>query len=211
MSGLSLKTQNIPALAALTALQLVAVALLNRMPFNTGQLAPLQDAGRAMLAIGVVAVWLSHLLPADGKNALVFFRLKNALPGHRFIRFAENDPRVDGQVLKARITDYQSILSDPKAQNSCWYREFYRPVADHEEVASAHKSYLLYRDAAAVSLFSGLIFLLGKLLSVQWMLGINLGSIWIFAAAAAGFLIAAGNAGRRLVTTAVAVSLAHEK
>lgn len=81
-----------------------------------------------MLAISVLAGWLSHLMPADLKNALVFIRWRNVLPGHRFIQLAEKDTRIDIDLFKERVTDYESLKSDNKNQNSYWYREFYRPV-----------------------------------------------------------------------------------
>ena len=208
MGGISLKAQNILPLTTLTAIQFLAVLLVNNKSLNVDQLASLQESGGVMLTIGALAGWLSYLLPADLKNALVFLRWKNALPGHRFLQLAENDTRIDVQALRAKVVNYDSLVSDHKAQNSYWYREFYRPVANQDEVASTHKSYLLYRDAAAVSLLCAVIFVLAKLLLAEFMAGIGVGSILVFGAAVLGFIAAAGNLGRRLVTTAVAVSFA---
>lgn len=206
MGGISLKAQNILPLTTLTAIQLLAVLLLNHKFVDIDQLTSIQESGGAMLTIGALAGWLSYLLPADLKNALVFLRWKNALPGHRFLQLAESDTRIDAEALRTKVVNYESLISDHKAQNSYWYREFYRPVANQDEVASTHKSYLLYRDAAAVSLLCAMIFILAKLLLSQLMTSIGLSSVWVFVIGVIGFSVAAGNSGRRLVTTAVAIS-----
>ena len=211
MGGISLKAQNILPLTTLTAIQLLAVLVVNQKSLDIDQLASLQESGGAMLTIGALAGWLSYLLPADLKNALVFLRWKNALPGHRFLQLAESDTRIDAKALREKVANYKSLISDHKAQNSYWYREFYRPVANQDEVASTHKSYLLYRDAAAVSLLCTFIFLLAKLLLAELMAGIGVASVLVFVAAALGFVVAASNLGRRLVTTAVAISTASKK
>ncbi|WP_445354268.1 hypothetical protein ACJJI5_12965 [Microbulbifer sp. EKSA008] len=208
MAGLSPKTQNTAPLALLVLLQLLVVYCLNTASFDINLLTSIKEAGGVMLAIGVLASWLSYLLPTGLKNTLVFLRLRNVLPGHRFIQLVEADPRIDAQLLKEKVPDCESLSSDHKGQNSYWYREFYRPVADQHEVASTHKSYLLYRDAATVSLLCAAIFVLAKLLLTESMSAFELTSGTVFPLAALGFALAAGNAGRRLVTTAVAISMA---
>lgn len=207
MAGLSLKAKNIAPLSVLVVIQLIAVTMVNRHTFDVSLLDILKDTGGAMLAISVLAGWLSHLMPADLKNALVFLRWRNVLPGHRFIQLAEKDARIDIDLFKTRVVDYESLKSDNKNQNSYWYREFYRPVTNHDEVASTHKSYLLYRDAAAVSLISAIILVLAKLLIDIQMAQIGFDSVCVFGVAIIGFIVAARNAGQRMITTAIAVSL----
>ncbi|WP_444922170.1 hypothetical protein ACJJID_07545 [Microbulbifer sp. CnH-101-G] len=208
MASLSLKTQNSAPLALLVLLQLLAVHCLNSASFDINLLTSIQKAGGVMLAVGALAGWLSYLLPVSLKNTLVFLRLRDVLPGHRFIQLSEADPRIDTQLLKEKVPGYEPLSSDHKGQNSYWYREFYRPVADQHEVTSTHKSYLLYRDAATVSLLCAAIFVLAKLLLTESMSAFELGSGAVFPLAALGFALAAGNAGRRLVTTTVAISMA---
>ncbi|ELL4669641.1 hypothetical protein Q5V23_003507 [Vibrio fluvialis] len=207
MAGLSLKAKNIVPLSVLVVFQLIAISVVNRQTFDTSLLDILKDTGGAMLVISVLAGWLSHLIPADLKNSLVFLRWRNVLPGHRFIQLAEKDTRIDIDLFKTRVADYESLKSDNKNQNSYWYREFYRPVTNQDEVASTHKSYLLYRDAAAVSLISAVILVLTKLLIDIQMAQIGFNSVWVFAIAIIGFIVAARNAGQRMVTTAIAVRL----
>lgn len=208
MAGLSLKAKNIAPLSVLVIIQLVAVTVVNYHTFDASLLDALEDTGGTMLAISVLAGWLSHLMSADLKNALVFLRWRNVLPGHRFIQLAEKDTRIDICLFKTRVTDYELLKSNHKVQNSYWYREFYRPVTNQDEVATTHKSYLLYRDAAAVSLISAVILVLAKLLIDMQMAQIGFDSVWVFGVAIIGFIVAARNAGQRMVTTAIAVSLA---
>lgn len=119
----------------------------------------------------------------------------------------EKDGRIDNVTLKARVSEYEALKLNNSEQNSYWYNEFYRPSNKQDEVASTHRSYLLYRDAAAVSLISVLILITGKLLFRELLMGISFESFGVFAVAVMGFIVAARNAGQRLVTTAVAVSL----
>lgn len=207
MPNISLKAQNIVPLATLTAVQLLVVVMLAYESFSIDKLTSLQEASGIMVAIGALAGWLSYLMPADVKNALVFLRWNNALPGHRFIQLAECDARIDDEALRARIEDYESLRLDQKGQNSYWYREFYRPLVSREEVASTHKSYLLYRDAAAVSLIMAVLFATTKLVLDPNLLDVTFHSVWIFLSTALGCMMAGANAGRRLVTTAVAINL----
>lgn len=211
MAGISLKAQNFVLLAMLTVLQLMAVMLVNHKSFDINQLASIQEASGVMLAIGALAGWFSYLLPADLKNSLVFLRWRNALPGHRFIQLAENDARINPEAFRAKVVNYEILISDHKEQNGYWYREFYRPVVNQDEVVSIHKSYLLYRDAAAVSLLGSIFFVLANQFLEFPVSGFVPGSVWVFVGGLAGFIVAASNAGRRLVTTAVAINMTSEK
>lgn len=74
-------------------------------------------------------------------------------------------------------------------------------------MASRHRSYLLYRDAAAVSFVSAFALIVAKQVFSAQFLEVSYQSLWVFAVAIAGFSLAARNAGQRLVTTAIAVSL----
>ena len=207
MTGISLKAQNIVPLSLLVAIQLLAVYCLSYQVFNVDLLGFLQETSGAMLAIGVLAGWLSYLIPADLKNSLVFLRWKNALPGHRFVQLAENDARIDTDSLRARVSNHDELRSDQKAQNSYWYREFYRPLINQSEVLSIHKSYLLYRDVAAVSLIMAVLFTVAKLVLGPKLSAVTFHSGWIFLVTIAACIVAGSNAGRRLVTTAVAIGL----
>jgi len=138
---------------------------------------------------------------------LVFLRFKCALPGHRFIQLSRTDSRIDFELLKRRVPDFEKLNEDGLLQNQYWYKEIYRPIVNELEVASAHKTYLLYRDATAISLISIMIlgatqFLLPRISGV-----INPKGLIVLALFFLGFAVAASSTGRRLVTTSVAIYL----
>ncbi len=210
MLGMSLKANNIIPLSVLMVLQLTAVSVVNKSEFDLTFIDIIKDTGGAMLVIGVIAGWLSHLLPAELKSVLVFWRWRNVLPGHRFIQLSEKDRRIDNVTLKVRVPEYEALKLNNSEQNSYWYKEFYRPSNKQDEVASTHRSYLLYRDATAVSFVSVFALLVAKQLFSEHLLEVSYQSLWVFVVAIAGFCIAARNAGQRLVTTAIAVSLVRQ-
>ncbi|AIP34800.1 hypothetical protein DR64_7767 [Paraburkholderia xenovorans LB400] len=73
----------------------------------------------------------------------------NALPGHEaFTRFGPADPRVDMTTLRKNVG---ALPVEPAEQNAFWYK-LYRRVESEVPVVDARKMYLLWRDAAALSL-----------------------------------------------------------
>ena len=209
MSKVSLKAQNI---APLSLLMLAALLVAHFVTIGSVDLTVVSsmssDAG--LLGIfGAACVLLSYLLPAEWKHKLVFFRYRDALPGHRFIKLSERDPRIDSKQLAELVSDSGEYTDSPTAQNQLWYQKIYRPYKDRAEIESVHKSFLLYRDAMVVTLF--LIVAVGavqvfSLNSLQEMINIKglicIGFVWLL------FVFAAQNSGKRFVTTAVAVYLA---
>ncbi|WP_232471694.1 MULTISPECIES: hypothetical protein [Vibrio] len=202
-----MKTNNIIPLSVLMVLQLTVISLVNQSAFDISYVDILKDTSGAMLAIGAVSGWLSHLMPPDLKSVLVFWRWNNVLPGHRFIQLSEKDRRIDTALLKARVSEFELLKQNNREQNSYWYKEFYRPSNKQDEVASTHRAYLLYRDAAAVSFVSAFALLAAKQFLGEYFSEVSYQSLWVFTFAIIGFSIAAKNAGNRLVTTAIAVSL----
>lgn len=207
MAGISMKTNNIIPLSVLMVLQLTVISLVNQSAFDISYVDILKDTSGAMLAIGAVSGWLSHLMPAELKSVLVFWRWHNVLPGHRFIQLSEKDRRIDTMLLKVRVPEFDLLKQNNSEQNSYWYKEFYRPSNKQDEVASTHRAYLLYRDAAAVSFVSAFALLVAKQFLGEYLSEVSYQSLWVFTFAIIGFAIAAKNAGNRLVTTAIAVSL----
>lgn len=207
MVGISMKANNIVPLSVLMVLQFTVISLVNQSSFDISYVNILKDTGGAMLAIGAISGWLSHLMPAGVKSVLVFWRWSNVLPGHRFIQLSEKDRRIDTVILKARVSEYDLLKQNNSEQSSHWYKEFYRPSNKQDEVASTHRAYLLYRDAAAVSFVSAFALLVAKQFLGEYLSEVSYQSLWVFALAITGFSIAARNAGNRLVTTAIAISL----
>lgn len=94
------------------------------------------------------------LIPAEGKSAIVFLRIRNILPGHRaFSTYVPRDGRIDAQALRKNVGAFPS---DPKEQNKLWYR-LYKKVEAEISVTQAHRHYLLFRDLAALSLLLALV------------------------------------------------------
>ncbi|EKF9443159.1 TPA: hypothetical protein SLZ46_000746 [Vibrio cholerae] len=207
MVGISMKANNIVPLSVLMVVQFTLISLVNQSALDISYVDILKDTGGVMLAIGAVSGWLSHLMSPELKSVLVFWRWNNVLPGHRFIQLSEKDRRIDTALLKARVSEFELLKQNNSEQNSYWYKEFYRPSSKQDEVASTHRSYLLYRDAVAVSFVCVFALLVAKQFLGEYFSGISYQSLWVFALAIVGFSIAARNAGNRLVTTAVAISL----
>jgi hypothetical protein len=170
--GKSLKSRNLPWLVSLVAcdiLILVALVfpdLLQVMPFP--QLAIARAA--ISLVVPVAVLLLSGLISHGVKASLVFWKLTDALPGHRaFTKYGPSDVRVDMIALEKNIGPLPTAPAD---QNRLWFR-LYKEVETDASVSEAHKSYLLYRDMAAISvaLLIGvpICFLLARLSpSVVW-------------------------------------------
>ncbi|MDF1761811.1 MAG: hypothetical protein P1U57_00240 [Oleibacter sp.] len=205
---ISLKAQNVVPLTVLVMVQVYLVLFLAQGALDIGGIITSMESASVMLLLNVVIVWLSYWVPADIKNGLVFCRYKNALPGHRFISLMKTDPRIDNCHVLAKY-DLSELVNNESAQNSYWYRVFYKPNTDRMEIKSAHKSFLLYRDACAVSV---ILFAAYCLFAWFWpdltgYADIKFGLV--FTVFALGFAIAACNSGKRMVTTAIVISLSE--
>lgn len=95
------------------------------------------------------AIVFEAIIHSDYKAVLVFWRLKNPLPGCRaFSHIATKDPRIDEDKLRNLFPE--GLPRTPKEQNSKWYK-LYRTVSEKPIVHDAHKSFLLTRDLAALT------------------------------------------------------------
>ncbi|MGB5082839.1 MAG: hypothetical protein WBO23_19090 [Burkholderiales bacterium] len=103
----------------------------------------------------LVALAFNAFLPAAFKHVLVFWRLRDVLPGHRaFTEFARNDPRVDLARLREK---YGAFPTNGADQNRLWYRLLQKQEG-HPAVAGAHARFLALRDmAASTALLAGLL------------------------------------------------------
>ena len=161
----------------------------------------------AITAIGGV---LSNFLPNRIKHPLVYWRIRNVLSGHRCRSICEKDPRLLSGDLERKWP--KLFLNEMKEyeQNAYWYKEIYRPVRNAPEVLQAHRSFLLYRDAAA-GLFLLLVGILlwkvvGEAAPVQSV------SIWTTVIVAGMFVFVSQTArqsGDRMVANAVVVALGN--
>ena len=102
-----------------------------------------------MLLSPIISLLVAGLLPPTAKAALVFWRTKEILPGHRaFSKHAKNDPRISVDEIKKLVNEWPR---NGMKQNELWYR-LYRQVDETVTVRSAHRSYLLARDLCCISL-----------------------------------------------------------
>ena len=97
-----------------------------------------------------LAIVLEGLIHSDRKAILVFWRIKNPLPGSRaFSVIAHKDPRIDLNKLREIIPD--GFPESPRDQNTKWYK-LYREYSERPTVYDAHKSFLLTRDLVALTI-----------------------------------------------------------
>jgi hypothetical protein len=147
----SLKALNLPWLCALVAFDGVMLYCLVFPDALTSDFFAQFGAARAFLsaALPVLVLLIASVLSQNIKASLVFWKFKEALPGHEaFTRHGPADSRVDMAALSKNVGSLPKI---PKEQNAFWYR-LYRKVDAESGVVDAHKNYLLFRDMAAISL-----------------------------------------------------------
>jgi len=103
----------------------------------------------SLLAFPLATV-LEGIIHSDYKAMLVFWRFRNPLPGCRaFSLIAKKDPRIDINKLATLFPG--GFPEKPKEQNSVWYK-LYRQYSEKPIVYGSHKSFLLTRDLAALTL-----------------------------------------------------------
>lgn len=123
--GQSLKAQNAWKLAGFVVANVVvfwSILALGRL--DTASLAEalgaidLKDAALGALVPAAVLV-LNGLIGSEWKAILVFWRLRNALPGCRaFSELAHRDPRVDLEALNAQFSELPSDSREFPSTNS---------------------------------------------------------------------------------------------
>ncbi len=96
----------------------------------------------------ILVLILTGLISSGNKARLVYWRLRNALPGHRvFSKLVKRDPRIDMQNLLSKMG---SLPQDPKEQSTKWY-SLYKRYSESVTIKEAHRSFLLARDLCSVS------------------------------------------------------------
>ena len=142
------------------------------------------------------------------KHKIVFLKMKNPLPGcEAFSRIAVRDPRIDMNILKALFPS--GSPKEPIDQNAAWYG-MYKKHSNKIRVFQAHRSFLLARDLATLTLLFMPVTLLAHLI---W--DTQLKMIWIHMAVLllffAGSVIASRNYGRRFVANVIVEELHSTK
>lgn len=147
----SLKSQNMKWLVLLAVADVLATLLfvipeITRSVTMTGL-----GVGRILVTtvIPVAILLLVNVLPHEWKSSLVFWKLRDALPGcQAFTKYGPRDNRIDMTALKRNVGVFPI---QPAEQNAKWYK-LYKLVPADPTVRDAHRHFLMYRDMAALSL-----------------------------------------------------------
>lgn len=96
-----------------------------------------------------LSIVLEGFLSNSFKEVLVFWRVKDRLPGCRaFSHIACNDHRINMNKLNSLFPD--GLPEDPREQNQEWY-SLYKKYQDERTVFQSHKVFLLTRDLTALT------------------------------------------------------------
>ncbi len=143
---------------------------------------------------------LNGLISSHQKAVLVFWKLKNPLPGSEaFSKLSKNDTRIDRAKLKSV---YGSLPKSPIEQNKLWYK-IYKKNSSNTIVSDSHRAFLLARDLTSLCvlfvIFLGIpVLIIGQWpISLYYFLGLLLQYVIV--------VIGAQNRGRRLVTNVLAI------
>jgi hypothetical protein len=149
----------------------------------------------------VVPLMLVNSLPPILKARLVFWRWRYPNPGSRaFTVYIHEDDRINIDKLRKHVGAFPD---EPKEQNALWYA-LYQRVQNEVGVLEAHKTFLLHRDIASISLLL-LIFAAALMLALGFS-GSEIGKAAIIFAVQ--YLLAAMSArssGERFVCTVLAL------
>lgn len=148
--GQSLKSQNMKWLVLLAVADAVALFLFVAPEIAGGVTLTELGIGRVLttIVVPVVVMLLVNVLPHEAKSGLVFWRLRDALPGcQAFTKYGPRDTRIDLAALKKNVGAFPT---EPAEQNAKWYKLYKQAPAD-PTVRDAHRHFLMYRDMAALS------------------------------------------------------------
>ncbi|MBU9618965.1 hypothetical protein [Burkholderia multivorans] len=202
-AGKSLKRRNMMWLVAVGIVDVIALlVLVFHRPvedFSADKMAVLRSSLTVLLPVPIL--FLSYLLSHTQKATLVFWRLRNPMPGSRaFSVHALADSRIDLVALK---TNVGAFPDDERAQNAMWYR-LYKLVENDTAVLESHQNYLMFRDIAAMSILLAplvpiVLFVLGSATATMAWSGVFFIAQYLIAA------VAAKNNGIRFVQNVLAL------
>ena len=127
-------------------------SLINFSLIDTDQLiSKLKDPqGFIPLTTAILIIVMKGIFKNSVKEFFVFWSFKNRLPGHRaFSHIGPSDTRIDMERGRQMFPD--GLPSDPKIQNSEWFR-LYRQYQDELQVFYSHKAFLLTRDLTSLTI-----------------------------------------------------------
>jgi len=202
---MTLKSKNFPIILVFIAISYIAFAYANDLPWSFFKSVEVTNKGVVFenpvfgLAFHLLGLVLVFLLPANLKHIIVFMRKSHPLPGCRvFTDLLQKDHRISKDEL---ISMYGELPTEPKEQNSLWYK-IYKTKIDDNVIQSSHRTFLLFRDLLSISL---IIYPVGIIVSA--IIEINIKTITFASIAILVTIclwVAARNAGERFACNVIA-------
>jgi hypothetical protein len=121
-------------------------------------------ANAVMVGIAaLVSLWATRRIPPTWKDAIVFWRTRNAFPARRaFSQLARNDYRYRPETLQQKTGPFPA---DPIGQQALWH-SLYRKFAYVPIIRQQRTQYQLCYEIAALSLM--LLFPMLVLVGIRW-------------------------------------------
>lgn len=207
MSNKSLKSQNLPKIWTFILLNIIlAYCFLYLKEVNLDNIQTFYQklTGRDSFVIVIsplITLFLNNLLSSNFKAKIVFWRIRNPLPGTRvFSKLLFNDQRIDEDIL---VSKYGELPTNPNAQNKLWYK-LLKKNEENVIIRSSHKNYLLLRDISGISFFLFTIYIPIYLVFYLDMPYALFFLIYLFLQYI-GFAVSSQNTGKRFVLNVLAV------
>jgi len=157
---MTLNTRNLPLITAFVVLNYIAFAYVNDLSWQFLSVVKIANDvlifQNPLTAVGIhlSILILCFILPSDIKNVIIFWRLKNPLPGCRvFTEMICKDPRININELENK---YGKLPTDPREQNALWYK-IYKEKQNEKILLSSHGKWLLFREITSVALIFALL------------------------------------------------------
>lgn len=199
----SLKTQTLP----ITSIVLILIILIPTLTINglsglIEQFTKIEDASK-LLATLVLTMVIVNLIPFNLRDKLLFLRINHVLPSFRVKELALKDTRFGQRFIEEY---YPELLkaSSPDSQQAIWWK-LYKTSKDKKEVTSAHKNYLIFRDAFSGTLVLLIIALINILLPNLTYLQLPAGILYYLFSCTLMMLVAS-KSGNRLALNVLSAS-----
>lgn len=139
------------------------------------------------------------LISSNQKAILVFWKLKNPLPGSEaFSKLSKKDTRIDREKLKEI---YGILPKKPSEQNRLWYKIYKKNCLDIV-ISESHRAFLLGRDLTSLCFLFDVFIGLPVIIFGKWPISIYYFTFLVFQYLIV--IIGAQNRGRRFVTNVLA-------
>lgn len=152
---MTLHTRNLPLITSFVILNYISFAYVNGLPWQFLKEVKISNEAlifqNPLIAVGIhlSILILCFIIPVDIKNVVIFWRLKDPLPGCRvFTELICKDHRIDIKELEHK---YGKLPTEPREQNTLWYK-IYKERQDEKVILSSHGKWLLFREITIIAL-----------------------------------------------------------